>query len=283
MKEMDERYGPLEWRLPEAHAIYWGALGLKKTKPKNPIEFHRLIYQSMQLAVTRGRITPDMASGKIVLGPNIDMSAKAHETYIESMKLDPQNFEQVRTAHKNFLRNLPYYFYLDGRITEAGRWFATLRGLYPDAVTEGMELEAYVVSKISEFAGETSQDRTTGILKGLVTRYYIDLALGEDERARIMLQLANKVRARYMSEIGKGQEKRIFLPEITDLLNSVRDELVGPQSGLRPEVKAMIRTRLGMPAETEAAAAGAVRVPAAIPQATPTNSVPTNTVPRKAQ
>ena len=26
MKEVDERYGPLEWRLPEAHAIYWAAL-----------------------------------------------------------------------------------------------------------------------------------------------------------------------------------------------------------------------------------------------------------------
>ena len=25
MKEVDEKYGPLEWRLPEAHAIYWAA------------------------------------------------------------------------------------------------------------------------------------------------------------------------------------------------------------------------------------------------------------------
>src|SRR5689334_9923079 len=30
MKEVNDRYGPLEWRLPEAHAIYWAALGLKK-------------------------------------------------------------------------------------------------------------------------------------------------------------------------------------------------------------------------------------------------------------
>src|SRR5215471_16968975 len=27
MKEVNERYGPLEWRLPESHAIYWAALG----------------------------------------------------------------------------------------------------------------------------------------------------------------------------------------------------------------------------------------------------------------
>ena len=37
MKEVDERYGPLEWRLPEAHAIYWAALGLKKAS-ENPDE-----------------------------------------------------------------------------------------------------------------------------------------------------------------------------------------------------------------------------------------------------
>ena len=35
MKEVDERYGPLEWRLPEAHAIYWAALGLEKAQ-QNP-------------------------------------------------------------------------------------------------------------------------------------------------------------------------------------------------------------------------------------------------------
>ena len=35
MKEVDKEYGPLEWRLPEAHAIYWAALGLKKAE-ENP-------------------------------------------------------------------------------------------------------------------------------------------------------------------------------------------------------------------------------------------------------
>ena len=30
VKQVDEKYGPLEWRLPEAHAIYWAALGLER-------------------------------------------------------------------------------------------------------------------------------------------------------------------------------------------------------------------------------------------------------------
>src|SRR3954469_2726634 len=32
MKEVNERYGPLEWRLPEAHAIYWGFKGLREAE-----------------------------------------------------------------------------------------------------------------------------------------------------------------------------------------------------------------------------------------------------------
>ena len=36
MKLLDERYGPLEWRLPEAHAIYWAADGGEGGEPESP-------------------------------------------------------------------------------------------------------------------------------------------------------------------------------------------------------------------------------------------------------
>ena len=29
-EKVEAQYGPLDWRLPEAHAIYWGAFGLEK-------------------------------------------------------------------------------------------------------------------------------------------------------------------------------------------------------------------------------------------------------------
>jgi hypothetical protein len=40
MKEIDERYGPLEWRLPEAHAIYWAALedGSERSDGPSPVD-----------------------------------------------------------------------------------------------------------------------------------------------------------------------------------------------------------------------------------------------------
>ncbi len=34
-QKVDEQWGSLDWRLPEAHAIYWAALGLNEAL-KNP-------------------------------------------------------------------------------------------------------------------------------------------------------------------------------------------------------------------------------------------------------
>ena len=63
---MDEKYGPFDWRLPEAHAIYWGAQGLDeaaknpdKVKADDLITVRRIIYQSLLQAFHHGRIVAD--------------------------------------------------------------------------------------------------------------------------------------------------------------------------------------------------------------------------------
>jgi len=57
--------GPFDWRLPEAHAVYWGTLGLDaaaknpdKVKADDKITLLRIIYQSTYQAFKHGRILP---------------------------------------------------------------------------------------------------------------------------------------------------------------------------------------------------------------------------------
>jgi len=85
MKEVDSTYGPLEWRLPEAHAIFWAALGLEKAK-LNPtkvnrddlIQLRRVIYQSMHMAVQRGRLVENFIDKEFEFGPNLDIIPKTN-------------------------------------------------------------------------------------------------------------------------------------------------------------------------------------------------------------
>src|SRR5215471_5970251 len=88
MKQVDERYGPLEWRLPESHAIYWAACGLRsaeqnptKIKPDDLITLRRVIYQSMQTSFQRGHMIANPFIKEFELGPNLDIIPKTSAAY----------------------------------------------------------------------------------------------------------------------------------------------------------------------------------------------------------
>src|ERR1035441_8770951 len=105
MKEVDEKYGPLEWRLPEAHAIYWAALGLQKAaeyptkiKPDDLITLRRVIYQSMLLSFQRGRLVSNPFVSAFEFGPNLKIIPKVNLAYEQAAEEDAQNRDHILKA-----------------------------------------------------------------------------------------------------------------------------------------------------------------------------------------
>ena len=88
-KKVDEEWGPLDWRLPEASAIYWAALGLEKAKenpgkvvkPADLITLRRVIYQSMLQAFQHGRLVINPFDHSFDLYPNLDLIGKVNDSY----------------------------------------------------------------------------------------------------------------------------------------------------------------------------------------------------------
>jgi hypothetical protein len=116
MKKIDEEYGPLEWRLPEASAIYWAAEGLRRAE-QNPtrigtspteelIVLRRVIYQCMQTSWQRGRIEDNPFVEEMQFGPNLDMIPKVNEAYLKMYDLekDLSQRDSISNGHRNFLR-----------------------------------------------------------------------------------------------------------------------------------------------------------------------------------
>ena len=128
MKEVNALNGPLDWRLPEAHAIYWASVGLQKAK-ENPtrtklddlIQLRRAVYQSMQMSFQRGRMVVNPFNKTFELGPNIDIIPKVSAAYEQAMVEDVQNADHIATAHRNFLREAVYTLYGHNRIADAAR------------------------------------------------------------------------------------------------------------------------------------------------------------------
>ena len=135
MKEVDDEYGPLEWRLPESHAIYWATLGLKRAKKGQQITLRREIYQPLQLAFQRGRLIEINVgtNRQYQVGPNLAMIPKANKAYEKSMEEDAEFRDHIATAHKNFLKDAIYFLYTHNRRSEAEQWMRYLVKKYPDA------------------------------------------------------------------------------------------------------------------------------------------------------
>lgn len=272
MKQVDAQYGPLEWRLPESHAIYWAAKGLEvakenpaKTKTDDLITLRRVIYQSMQLSFQRGRLIANPFLKIFDFGPNLDIIPKVSAAYEQAAEEDAPNRDHILKAHRNFVKDAVYFLYEHNRMKEAAYWFRYLGEKYPDkpildgkpdSLPKNMTLDDYAVSRIAEDVSELGKDRCQAAVEGLIQSSYMNLAVGEDDRATGLMLLANKVRTSFMSRIPKEREEVLGLPPMEELTRKVRDRLLDPANDLQFEARAVLRTKLRLPPETPRSSSG---------------------------
>ncbi|MGO9476792.1 MAG: hypothetical protein ACLQAH_07280 [Limisphaerales bacterium] len=293
-EKVNAQYGPLDWRLPEAHAIYWAAVGLEKArehpekvKSDDLITVRRNIYQSMLYAFYHGRYIANPFTGSYELVPNLDLVPKVNDAYETMMREEPKYNDNIANAHRNFLRTAVYFLYEDNRIADAAKWFQYLGAKYPDkpiidhepeSFPRNLTLDQYAMSCVQGDINDTSQDRTTAAIAGLLSQAYQSLALGEDDRYAGFKLLATKIYGHYQAAISdrKTNLQRISLPPLADINRAVLDRLLDPQQGVPYAARVIIRSQLDLPAETNAPpAAVATNAPAPAALA-PTNAPAAN-------
>jgi hypothetical protein len=288
-QKVNEEYGPLDWRLPEAHAIYWYALGLKKAT-NNPdavkptdftlMQLRRGIFQSEQEAFRQGRIITEPSLHSVELVPDLDLIPKVNDAYLQmyAEEKDQGQRTEILRGQRNFLRYAVYYLYENDRIAEAAKWFKYLGQKFPNdtiidkdtnSFPRNVTLDQYAVAVAQIDIGETSQQNVSSLVQGLLRHAYIDLAIGQDNRAAGFLLLAQKVHDHYHAEMGASQP-RAALPSMNNLKREVLNELLDPKNGLPYAARVVIRSKLGMPAET-------ISTNAAPPAVNATNAVPAAT------
>jgi hypothetical protein len=259
---VDQLYGPLEWRLPESHAIYWAHVGMERAKEhpdrvkkEDILTLRRVIYQCMLLAFQRGRIIPNYFERRFEFGPNLDLIPRVDAAYNEQMAEDPVNRDHIAGAHRNFLRDAVYYLYIHNRIADAAKWFKVLGEKYPsktiidgdrNSFPRNVQLDEFCVAKLQEDIGGTSQIGMKNILEGLITQSYMSLILGENDRAAGFKQLALRAYDRYQSKV-TTRAGTIDMPPFGHIQRDVLGRMLDPKTGLPSGMAAQLATALGVP------------------------------------
>lgn len=262
MKKVDDTYGPLEWRLPETHAIYWGMVGVENSPAQDKLPLRRAIFQPMLTAFHRGKIVTNRFAKRIETAPNLEMVTNASRAYEDAIKAEPDNAAHIGTAHKNFIKDAVYFLYTNNRMREANQWFDYVRKKYgtgPEVGITNATMEEYALTRIQEDINETSRDRQTAILQGLIAQAFYHYAAGEEDQAQGLEQMVARIHANYNARTSTGKNaQRVELPEIAVIKRNVLLEILKPDPEVSEEFQAALRSRLGLPADFGVPATNAV-------------------------
>jgi hypothetical protein len=266
MKEINGKYGPLEWRLPEAHAIYWAVQGLEIAKkneqrvdPDTLVQLQRIIYQSMQLAFRRGRLIRlgTEANGRLLdLGPNLALVDKVNNAYEEQIReAEPKFLSDILAAHHYFILDAIYFFHTYGRDGEAIKWYDYYVKLYPDkpmlvghpdSLPGKISLEDYAIGRVEDEINTLGQYKTGVVIEGLERQSLMSLAVDEDDRAAALAGMAQQIWNRYQARISRSAnaEERLAMRNPQLVRQDLLSELLAP-GVLPPDAAAVLATKTG--------------------------------------
>ncbi|HTD68233.1 MAG TPA: hypothetical protein VK846_17045 [Candidatus Limnocylindria bacterium] len=250
MKMLNERYGPLDWRLPEAHAIYWSSLGMDRAKGEDVRRLRSGIYQSMNLSFQRGRLVLSTNAPPRFL-PNLAIVPKVDAAYREQIAEAPDFLtNNMARAYRNFLRDVPYQFFLVNRLTEGEQWMRYLRQQFPDSVPTNTTLAEFAVSRAMDNAQEQSQNKVTALLYGFIERAYWAAIEGNADEFYQYMNLADQMLTAYTTRNKSNQ--RVAVASLQEFQRIVRNGMLAPDSRLTPEEKTLLRANTGEPGATAA-------------------------------
>ncbi len=251
-----QKYGPLDWRLPHAHSLYWAARGVDVAQDRRNANTQvnmdftntdRLVIQSIQELYRYGQLLYDINTPMFYEVMNSKDYFDAYgEVLVEVMARERQEWQAnkgvdmnervwslYRAGYENFLADAICYLYRSGEKDRARQYQQTLAS-WPGRVKNDIMRQDILEGPLDEFVADNLKDRITspniaeqefgGALQNAFTN---GLLAGDDEIFRTYLEYAKMVHAAYFKEqfrvtpTGKGDQIRmgVYSPNIVTAIS----------------------------------------------------------------
>jgi hypothetical protein len=245
MVQLNEKYGPvdfndpnkvlpLDWRLPDTHAIYWGALGLKNASQEkysiDELNTDRIVFHSIQNLYRMGKFVvytsrvPDkddpcsiVERQSIFTFPDLRMFDRYDQALIavkaKYKVKDESNMETLENAHRNTLKRGVLLFYQAGHMKKATEIYNTLRKEYPNDKDVNMPLADYTRARLIEELKDIGLNDATEIISLMLREGFYRYAVGDDDEAFGREKMAKEVYDHYQGRYADEGVDRVVLPD----------------------------------------------------------------------
>jgi len=240
ISKLVEDYGYLDFRLPEAHAIYWARQGLQHAPNNVDIGCERMIAQSLKNAYFLGKliyidVDPDPNETSFItsgdyLGRlhglrnpyprNVDLVDSAKQAFLDAHENHPKN-RSFMAAFENFMVDAIVELYSLGREAKAAEFLRFMRhhDRFKDSVRYRQPLNVFALYELARDVAAANQQQTQSLVQALIFQSLLALATGDDERVKGQALMARRVHNRYTKDIkpGTATSRRRGLPPFADL------------------------------------------------------------------
>ncbi|MFW6162620.1 MAG: hypothetical protein ACODAJ_07600 [Planctomycetota bacterium] len=217
MLRLMNRYGPIDWRLPDAHSLYWTAagldvLGLSVEKAANT---DRIAFHALRNLYHRGRLTlaPDHPDPRARwrTAPDFRFIEPVREYYQEVLERYKGTGQEdpVRDGYLNFLRAIIVDLYAYNDLRAAQKYWQVLVELGP----ESGRLQDFIAQRMLRDVQSPTRDHYIAIIEGHLYTALLHASRGDTEAAAGFQRMARLLHAKYNRE----HAERLHLPPVREL------------------------------------------------------------------
>ena len=206
--ELNQQYGPLDWRLPQAHAVYWASRGLEVAEGELSRSCDRMIFQALNQAFQSGRVVYVEEAEYIEFTPNVALVDAVNDAYLRAGE---KHTEQIMKAgYENFLVDAVVLLYTFGKRSTAREYMAKGKDRYGKRFAK--PLDRFVLDELAQDLEAATSAQGHAAVQGYLLQMCNSLAIGDVERASAFDDLARRIWLKYMDQIGKTTRERRGLP-----------------------------------------------------------------------
>lgn len=150
MMEVDTSYGPLDWRLPETHAIYWAHRGMKRGAGFGVVRCRRMVLQCLAISFLQGKLDFGENGTLYDRKPYTDLFETVFRTY--KKLATPETDSGMHAGFANFLGDAVRVFNDRGDTGKARDIFEALIQRFP-TFENANGFDAFIATRDSQQMG----------------------------------------------------------------------------------------------------------------------------------
>ena len=134
MVALEKRFGPFDWRLADAHAVYWASQGLEFATGTERLLCRRGIYQPLMLSVFSGRFTGDLSKSQWKTASNLALAPATADFMAETLAECPS--KTLTTVYARYLALIVRELDRQGQGIAAHALYTRLSNVLPAYLTK---------------------------------------------------------------------------------------------------------------------------------------------------